>query len=331
MLRSRLGRCAAIAAAALAVLIVAAPAAARTKWADIRVVTHTGRTLAEFRQYTGPTTVRASRKADCFGADNPSSGERYRLDGPNALGILKDALPSDRALRPLLISDAFVDDGFGLGVCSIGGFDTVDFSYWYLSVNREAASTGADLTPLHNGDDVLWYLTSGAESGLPRELSLRGPASAKPGRPFTVKALRFGADGKASAAAGVTVTADGKPVGRTGADGALAVRLPADATLQATGTKDDVTSNRIRVCVSADSGGCPDVRGAKVFGSEHGDRIKGTPGWDRIAARGGADVVNLRSGGQDRASCGGGHDEVVLEAGDRNDHIAPSCERVSRR
>jgi hypothetical protein len=331
MLRSRFRHGAAIAAAIVIVLVAAGSAAAQTKWADLRVVTHTGRTLAEFRQYTGPVTVRASRKADCFGADNPSSGKSYRLDSANALGILKDATASDRALRPLLISDAFVDDGFGLGVCSIGGFDTVDFSYWYLAVNRVGASTGANQTTLRNGDKVLWYLTSGNETGLPKELSLSGPASAKPGQPFTVRAIRFAGDGKSSPAAGVTVTADGTPVGRTGPDGELTATLPASATLQAKGTRNDVPSNRVRVCVSADSSRCPDAHGKRIYGSEHGDRIKGTRGPDRIRARGGADVVNLRSGGKDRVSCGGGSDEVILDRGDRNDHIASSCERVRRR
>jgi hypothetical protein len=331
MFISRFGHGAAVAGAVIAFLVLSAPAAASTKWADVRVVTHTGRTLAEFRQYTGAVTVRASRKADCFGADNPSSGKRYRLKDPNALGILKDGTASDRSLRPLLITDAFVDDGFGLGVCSIGAFDTVDFSYWYLAVNRVAASTGANQTTLRNGDKVLWYLTSGNETGLPKELSLSGPASAKPGRPFTVRATRFASDGKSSPAAGVSVTADGKPVGKTGPDGELTATLPASATLQATGTRNDAPSNRVDVCVSADSGRCPDAHGKTIYGSDHADLIKGTRGPDRISARGGADVVNLRSGGEDRVNCGGGNDEVILDRGDRDDHIASSCERVSRR
>jgi hypothetical protein len=326
---SRLGHGAAIAAAAVTFLAFAASATASTKWADVRVVTHTGRTLAEFRQYTGAVKVRASRQADCFGADNPSSGKRYRLRDANALGALKDATASDRALRPLLVSDAFVDDGFGLGVCSIGGFDTVGFSYWYLAVDHLAAQTGADQTPLHSGDDVLWYLTSGSESGLPRELSLRAPAQALPGKPFTVKATRYADNGKASPAAGVTVTADGRSIGRTRSDGTLTATLSASASLQATGAKDDVPSNRVRVCVGA--GQCPSAHGKVIYGSEHGDRIKGTRGPDRIAARGGSDVVNLRSGGEDRVNCGGGRDEVILDHGDRNDHIARSCERVRRR
>jgi hypothetical protein len=104
--------------------------------------------------------------------------------------------------------------------------------------------------------------------------------------------------------------------------------MPDSATLEAEGTPNDVPSNRVRVCVDSE---CPAARGKVIYGSTHGDRIKGTPGPDRVAARGGSDVVNLRSGGKDRVSCGGGRDQVIVDSGDRNDHIASSCERVSRR
>jgi len=330
MLTPRFRHGAAIAAAIVIVLIAAGSAAAKTKWANLRVVTHTGRTLAEFRQYTGSTTVRSSTKADCFGS--PSKDKRYRLDSPNALGILKDALRSDRALRPLVLSDAFVDDGFGLGVCSMGGFETVGFSYWNLAVNHVVSATGASLTPVHNGDRILWYFTSGSEpaSG-PKELVLKAPASATPGDPFTVKVLRFTGQGKSSPAGGVDVTAGDRRVGTTRPNGEARVRLPRSATLEATGTPNDIPSNHVAVCVSAAQSRCPDTHGKRIYGSKHADRVKGTRGWDRIKARGGADVVNLRSGGHDRVSCGGGRDEVILDHGDGNDDIASSCERVSRR
>jgi hypothetical protein len=309
-------------------MALAASAAASTKWADLRVVTHTGRTLTEFRQYTGSTTVRSSAKGDCFGS--PSRNRRYEMDGANALGIVKDALASDRALRPLVLTDAFVDDGFGLGVCTMGGFTTHGSSYWDLVMNHVTSSTGASLTPVHNGDRILWYFTSGDEplSG-PRELALSAPAAARPDKPFTVRATRYTSSGKASPAAGVTVTADGKSIGRTGSSGELTAALPDSAMLQADGTGNDIPSNRVRVCVG--SSRCSSAPGKVIYGSGHADRIKGARGPDRIAARGGSDTVDLRSGGRDRVNCGGGRDEVVLAAGDRNDHIASSCERTKRR
>ncbi len=330
MLRSRFRHGAAIAAAIFVVLAADGSATAKTKWAHLRVVTNTGRTLAEFRQYTGSTTVRSSRKADCFGS--PSRQRRYRMDSPNALGIVKDALASDRALRPLVLSDAFVDDGFGLGVCSMGGFETVGFSYWDLIVNHVVSFSGASLTPVSNGDRILWYFTSGSEpaSG-PRELTLKAPASAKPGDGFTVKVIRFTGQGKSSPAGGVVVTAGGDNVGTTRPDGKIRVRLARSARLEATGTANDVPSNRVAVCVSARRSRCPAAHGERMYGSKRGDRIRDTRGWDGIKSRGGADVVNLRSGGRDHVNCGGGRDKVILEKGDRNDRIAASCERLRRR
>jgi hypothetical protein len=331
MYRSRLRLGAAVAAAVIAFVAAGSSAAAKTHFADLRVVTHTGRTLAEFRQYTGSTTVRSTKDdSDCF--SSRSSGKRYRLDGSNALGILKDALASDSRLRPLILSDAFVDDGFGLGVCSIGGFETVDFSFWDLIRNHVASTVGAQFVPVRNGDEILWYLTSGSEpSSGPRELVLDAPASANPGDAFNVKVVRFTAQGKSSPAAGVGVFAGSRRLGTTGPDGGLRVRLGSTATLEATGTPSDIPSNDVEVCVNADRKECPDAHGKRIYGSKHADRIKGTRGWDRIKARGGADVVKLRSGGRDRVNCGGGHDEVVVDRGDHNDRIGSSCERVRRR
>jgi hypothetical protein len=325
----RLGGLAAAAIAAM--LLLSGAARASTKWADLRVVTHTGRTLAEFRQYTGTTAVRASHKADCFGPSNPSSNKRYRLRGANALGVVKDALASDRDLRPLLINDAFVDDGFGLGVCVIGDFATEGFSYWYLAHDRVAASTGPNLIPLHNGDKVLWYFTSGSESGFPTELALRGPARARPGQAFRVKVLELRPDGSRHPAAGTTVRAGGKDLGTTDSAGRLEVTLPGSSVLKATRGVDDVPSNRLAVCVKGHLNRCPDAHGKRILGSAHGDHIVGTAGWDAIRSRRGRDEVDLRSGGRDRVHCGGGRDRVIVERGDRNDDIGPSCERVVKR
>ena len=100
-------------------------AAASTKGADLRVVNTAGKTLAEFRQYTGPTTVKTRPGANCFGQGTGGSGDRVTMAGATALGIVRDALGADHALRPLSVTDAFVDDGFGLGVCGIGGFTIV--------------------------------------------------------------------------------------------------------------------------------------------------------------------------------------------------------------
>ena len=331
MHRSHLRLAAAIAAAVMTFIVAGGSALAKTHFADLRVVTHTGRTLAEFRQYTGSVMVRSTKQhEDCFGSR--SSGKRYSLDGSNGLGILKDALASDPDLKPLVLSDAFFDDGFGLGVCSIGGFDTVGFSFWDLIRDHVASSVGAQFVPVRNGDDILWYLTPGSEpSSGPRELVLDAPASAAPGDAFTVKVRRFTAQGKSSPAAGVAVFAGSRRLGTTDAAGELRARLGSPATLEATGTPSDIPSNDVAVCVSGDRKECPDAHGKRIYGTSHADRIKGTRGWDPVKARGGADVVNLRTGGLDRVNCGGGRDEVVVVGGDHNDRIGSSCERVRRR
>src|SRR3954451_15098570 len=301
MHRSHLRLGAAIAAAIVVCAYAAASAGAETHYGDLRVVTHTGRTLAEFRQYTGSTTVRSSEGKDCF--DSHSSGKRYRLEGANALGIVKDALASARALRPLVLSDAFVGDGYDFGVCAIGGFDTVGFSYWDLIIDHITASVGAQFVQVRNGDNVLWYFTSGSEPGSgPRELLLKAPASASPGDAFTAKVVRFNGGGDSSPAGGVGVFAGTKRLGTTGPDGELRVRLGSSATLQATGTPSDIPSNHVAVCIGTGNE-CPNAHGARIYGSPHRDRIAGTHGWDRISARGGADTVNLRRGGKDSVNC----------------------------
>ena len=295
---------------ALAALALPSTASARTKYADIRVVTSDGSTLAEYRQYTDAVRVRASEKADCFGEENPSSNRRYRLDSPNPLGTLVEAANHSRALSPLRLTDAFVDDGFGFGVCSIGGFETVGFSYWYLSVNRVGATTGPDLIPMESGDRHLWYLTKGSEPGFPYELALRAPARVEPGVPFEVRVQRFAGDGSREPAAGAVVTNGLAPTGPDGTTTAVVAK--GKTRLQATGASDDVPSNRLTVCAAENAEDCPPAHGLKIHGSAGDDRIRTTRG---------ADTVNCRRG-----------DDVVIIRGDAaGDRIAPNCERKVRR
>ena len=197
----------------------------------------------------------------------------------NALGIVKDALESDHALRPLVLTDAFVDDGFGLGVCAIGGFTTVGLELLVPGVNHvDARSTGASLTPVQNGDEILWYLTSGNEPIPAQELvAERAGDRRSPASRSRSTATRYTSAGKSSPAGGVTITDDGRSIGKTGPDGELDATLPDSATLEADGTANDVPSNRVEVCV-ARSGQCPSAHGRVIFGSGHADRIKGTRG-----------------------------------------------------
>ena len=143
----RLG--AAIGGAAVAFLLLlpgAAPAA--TKGADLRVVNSAGRVLAEQRQYTGTVKIKTDPRADCFGAPG-GSGDRVRVRGATALGLVRDALGSDRDLRPLSVTDQF---SFGLAVCGIGGYEAHGSSFWYLKHEHAGAQVGGDQLRLSDGD-----------------------------------------------------------------------------------------------------------------------------------------------------------------------------------
>jgi hypothetical protein len=306
-------------------------ASAATKPVDVRVLTSSGQRFADFRQYTGTVHVEASHKAKCFGPDNPSSDKSYKIKGTTLLGALADAAEHSGSLKPLLVTDAFVDDGFGMGVCGVGG-TVAPFGfpapYWYSAIDGVASSTGPDLIPLNGGEEALWYFTTGDEAGFPNELVLKAPARVAPDTPFDVRVKRISpGDGSSAAAEGVTVTGASGP---TDASGSANEPGAASGTLhlRATGTGDDVPSAVVDVCVDSDPANCPAARSLTIFGTNRTDRIHAGKGWDAVRARGGDDVIDISQGGHDTVNCGAGQDEVVGAAA--NDHVAASCE-VSKR
>ena len=316
------------AVALLISLLLFLPAgASATTGADLRVVNTAGRTLADQRQYTGTVWIKTDPDADCFGAPG-GSGDRVRVPGATALGIVRDALETDLDLRPLSVTDQF---SFGLAVCGIGGFQASGSSFWYLKHNHAGAQVGGDQLTLQQGDQVLWYLSPGFPP--PVELALRAPARAKPGVPFEVTVLQFDDSGARLPAAGATVYGGTSPV-TTGPQGKATVTVTTQGTsaLRATRSSDgSIPSNRVIVCVNSDLTKCPSVHGKFIVGSQRADAIGGTRGWDGISARGSDDVVNITSGGRDRVRCGTGRDRVVVSLGDTDDVIADSCEQVVRR
>jgi hypothetical protein len=300
---------------------------AATKGADLRVVNTAGSTLAQFRQYTGTVRIKSDPQADCFGPPG-GSGDTATVRGATGLGIVKDGLTWDRRLRPLSVTDQF---SFGLAVCGIGGYEAQGSSFWYLKDNHAGSQVGGDQVKLHDGDDILWYLTPSFPP--PPELVLRAPAQAQPGVPFQVRANQYLDDGTKAPAEGATVSGGTAPA-TTGPEGTAMVTVasPGSARLQATRESDGaIPSNLVKVCVNSYPSRCPDAHGDRVFGSGAADEIRGTRGWDTIQAGGGGDVIDLRGGGRDRVGCGPGSDHVILSAGDGDDRIAPSCERVVRR
>ena len=49
--------------------------------------------------------------------------------------------------------------GFGLGVCGIGGFVAQGSAFWYTKVNHAGLQVGGSQFTIHAGDQVLWYLS----------------------------------------------------------------------------------------------------------------------------------------------------------------------------
>jgi hypothetical protein len=315
------------AAAVVTALLLLPGAASATKGIDLRVVNTAGKTLAEQRQYTGTVRIKTDPQANCFGQGTGGSGDRVRIRSATALGAVRDGLAKDRDLRPLSVTDAFLDDGFGLGVCGIGGFESEGSSFWYLKGDHVGSQVSGSQLTLHRGEDVLWYLTPSFPP--PPELRLKAPASAQPNVPYQVTVYSYADDGTRTAAGGATVSGAAQP---TGSGGHTMVTSEGSGTdiLQATRGQ-DIPSNHVKVCVDSDPSRCPHAHGKRIFGSRHGDDIKGTRGWDAIKADGGRDRVDLRAGGRDRVGCGGGRDKVIVKRGDHDDRIAASCERVVKR
>jgi hypothetical protein len=321
---SRLGWLTAGAFACLALL--ASSAHADTRGVDLRVLNTAGKSLASFRQYTGPVEIKTDPGADCFGQGTEGSGDRVAIAGSTALGTVRDALGSAPPLKPLSVTDAYESQGFGLGVCGIAGYESRGSSFWYVKRNHVGAQVSGSQLKVHQGDDLLWYLSPGFPP--PMELSLSAPSRAKPNVPFQVTVHSYSDDGTRRPAAGVSVTGAADP---KGAGGHATVTASAGTeVLQATHSP-DIPSSRVRVCINSNPSSCPTARGKRILGSDHGDQIKGTKGWDSIQARGGADVIDITSGGRDQVGCGGGHDKVIVKRSDHDDQIRSSCEQVVRK
>jgi len=318
-------RAAALCCAAFALTSLASVAEAKstTVPGDLRVVTPAGRTLAEHTQYTGTTRIRTSRQADCFGKGTGGSGEKVKVPGPTALGILDDAARPDPDLKPLSITDAF---SFGLGLCGIGGYEAPQQGYWYLKVNHVGSQTGGDQTRVRRGDEVLWYLIKNFNSPTPGELRLKAPARARPDQPFTAKVLEYADDGTKSPAEGAKVTGAAEP-----ADAKGEVTLSGKGLLGLRATKaGTIPSNEEVVCARRRARLCPAGYERTVAGSSKPDRITGSRAAETILAGGGDDrIVVRRRGERDRVKCGAGRDRLTISRGARVD--SSSCERIVRR
>lgn len=319
---SRSARRLAVSACAIAALGAALPAAASAKpvLADLRVEAG-GKALAPgFSYLTDTTRIVTDTRPACGG-----SGDRKRIGGPTALGVLIDAVRTRPALRPLGVSDRF---DFGLFVCGVGDFLSSDEAFWLYKVDHVAPEVGGDQRRVRRGDEVLWYYSdTAADRNTGDELAIAAPARAKAGGELTATVFAYDAAGERSPAAGALVRYGRQGV-RTDANGVARIAA-ADADLRLRATRGaDIPSAPVTVCVAARLRRCSAARGARIFGTPGADRFRGTGGPDVISTGRGGDRVDVRRGGADRVRCGPGLDRVRLGRGDR---AARDCEIVNGR
>jgi hypothetical protein len=240
-----------VAACALVVvfaLSTAGSALAKGPLANLRVVSSSGKILAEDSLGAGTASIKTSPQADCFGTGTGGSGKPVTIPGPTALGLLIQASKFTPALKPVLISDHF---DFGLALCGVGNQVATMKLSWYLKVNHRNPNLGGETVKVRAGDDVLWAL---AAFPYPDELALTAPDKAKAGTPFGVRVFSYDDRGKKKPAAGVKVKGGTAP---TGADGRTTVVLNKSAELVARHGK-DIPSNTEAVCIG---GKCPGSSG----------------------------------------------------------------------
>ncbi|MEO8092905.1 MAG: DUF4430 domain-containing protein [bacterium] len=322
-------------AALAAALIPSGASAADDVVAELRVLTPDSQLEPGASYVTNTEKVKTDRKAKCFIAGEGGSGDKVKLPGPTAMGLLATAGAVNPDVDPLSATDEF---GFGLGLCGIGAARATTDDYWSLTVNHQAAQVGGDQLTLEDGDTVLWSLT---QFPPPNELELRAGPGAPPGTlEVTVVEWVCSTDFPPpdpvcaeSPAEGATVLGGDSNV-TTGADGVASVPLSNEQTYelqaQLTGRLD---SNTAPVCVSNEAAACPDPTdpvGRTIRGRRVRDSFAGTGGWDAIRSRGGKDVIDLTDGGSDRVNCGGAKDKVLLYTEDNDDEIAPNCEKRKR-
>jgi hypothetical protein len=314
--------------ACLIAALLAPSASAKTALAELRVEGPDG-TLDPGTWYvTGTEKIRKSRPGDTCVRDQG----RLRFPRPTALGIAQTGSEHRKALRQVRVR---LDEA-GPFVCEIGSIigrpftDPDGFAGWSYWLDYEFGSASADLVKLKRGDQVLWVFSDfGSEPVNTGEtLELRGVPARSAGT-FQVEVIGHRFDGLSGPAEGATIEGASE-VNELGG-GLYEVTVPqGKSTLTATRGV-DIPSNHVKTCVSDEPKDCPRAHGRRIFGSDKGDKIKGTRGWDKIASGGGNDTIKLRNGGRDRVNCGAGkRDEVKLKRRDDDDRIARNCEVVKR-
>jgi len=321
-------------ASMLALALLGPAGAGASVGADLRVVGANGQ-IDDLTQYSDTTTMPTSPQAQCFGAGSGGSGQGVPVQGANALAVVVEAAKSQNQLNPLLLTDTFVSQGFGLGVCGIGGQVATGSAFWYTKVDHTGLQVGGSQFPIHAGQQVLWDLAPNFPP--PPELVLSVPYREPSGTPFPVQVLSYGDDGAATPAAGAVISGGSGPV-TTDGSGNAQVTVGGSGVRQLQATLGlDIPSAMTSVCSFDQGTQCSAARGRLIVGSDTADDITGTAGDDQIKPRGGDDLVrgmagddriDVRGGGKDRVNCGGDDDTVKLGKGDK---ASKNCEHRSRK
>jgi hypothetical protein len=312
--------------ACLLAALLAPTASAKTALAELRVEGPDG-TLDPGTWYvTGTEKVKKSRPGDACVRDEG----QLRFPGPTALGLPQTGSEHRKALRQVRVR---LDEA-GPFVCEIGGIlgrpftDPDGFAGWSYWLNDEFGSQSADLVTLGRRDQVLWVFSDFGSQPVNTGsvLELTG-VPARSGGTFDAEVVAHVFDGTSAPAEGAVI--EGATEVTELGDGRYEVTVPEGKTTL-TATRDlDIGSNHVKTCVSDKPSDCPRAHGRRIFGSNKGDKLRGTRGWDRIASGGGNDKIRLRNAGRDRVNCGAGkRDMIALKRGDDDDKIARNCEVV---
>ena len=218
--------------------LIAQPAAAANNVpANLRVVTWKGQIIFDGTVKTG--TVKIKPNSDCLSG---KAGPARTVSGPTALGLLYHASLRYKALRPLKLSDG----DFGFGICGIGGKSAKNEEWWVLRTNNKDSMTGAELTKVKRGDDVLLYLAKSYNETTPNSLALNAPSKVRKGAKVKVRVFSYDGKGKKSPVEGAKVTGAKGPL--TDAKGFTTLTITGKTRLVAR-EGSQIPSNRVNVSI----------------------------------------------------------------------------------
>ena len=319
---------AALTLAATVLFFLPAQAGAKTALVELRVE-GPGETLDPGTWYvTGNERIRKSKPSD---ACNRTKG-RIRVAGPTPLALVQTGANSNRDLRQVRVRR----DEAGLFVCEIGSIlgrpfsDPAGFAGWSYYENYVFGSAAADQLTLRDDDQILWVFSdfgAGTPANTGPALELKRVPARTEGT-FTARVVEHVFDGSTNPAPAATIEG-AESVNELG-NGRYEVTVGNGfTTLRATRGL-DIASNQVETCSKAKLAKCPRAHGRTIVGSDRGDELKGTRGFDDISSGRGADEIDLRQRGKDRVDCGPGDDVVLIKRGDGDDRIARDCERKRR-